>query len=94
MLADVLSDHVNDYCMIDKAHDHKPSLWMCYGGGAGFGGYAGYGGYVRRVRFFDFDMNSGRVTTYKRLEWGETEAKLDEQLIVDGGTVKNPDGGK
>lgn len=74
-------------------HDSKsqPSLWMCYGGGVGLGGYGGYNNYVRRVRFFDFDMFSGRVTTYKRLEWGETEAKLDEMMIVDGGTVKGPD---
>lgn len=79
--------------MLDKNADQKPALWMCYGGGAGFGGYGGYGGYVRRARFFDFDMNSGRVVTYKRLEWGETESKVDEMLIVDGGTVKGPNEG-
>ncbi|KAL4896739.1 hypothetical protein BDV59DRAFT_199090 [Aspergillus ambiguus] len=83
-------DHVNDYCMLDQDQNDKPSLWMCYGGGAGFGGYGGYGGYVRRIRFFDFDMNSGRVMTYKRLEYGETEAKIDEMMIVDGGAVKGP----
>jgi hypothetical protein len=63
---------------------------MCYGGASGFGGYAGYGGYVRRTRFFDFDMNSGRVTTYKRLEAGDTKLRLDEALIVDAGAVKGP----
>ncbi|KAE8148308.1 hypothetical protein BDV25DRAFT_131356 [Aspergillus avenaceus] len=83
-------DHVNDYCMLGKNQEEKPSLWMCYGGGAGFGGYGGYGGYVRRVRFFDFDMNAGRVVTYKRLEYGETESKIDELMIVDGGAVKGP----
>ncbi|GFF22887.1 phosphatase DCR2 [Aspergillus lentulus] len=84
-------DHVNDYCMLNKDRDEKPSLWMCYGGGAGFGGYGGYGGYVRRVRFYDFDMNPGRVVTYKRLEYGEVEAKIDEMMIIDGGAVKGPD---
>lgn len=79
--------------MLDRTPEQKPGLWMCYGGGSGFGGYGGYGGYVRRVRFFDFDMNAGRVVTYKRLEWGETEAKVDEMLIVDGGNVKGPDEG-
>ncbi|PTU18414.1 hypothetical protein P175DRAFT_0504337 [Aspergillus ochraceoroseus IBT 24754] len=84
-------DHVNDYCMLGKDQDEKPSLWMCYGGGAGFGGYAGYGGYIRRVRFFEFDMNPGRVVTYKRLEYGATEARIDEMMIVDGGAVKGPE---
>lgn len=77
--------------MLDKNQNGKPSLWMCYGGGAGLGGYGGYGGYVRRVRFFDFDMNSGRVVTYKRLEWGEVKSRVDEMMIVDGGMVKGPD---
>ncbi|PWY80680.1 Metallo-dependent phosphatase [Aspergillus heteromorphus CBS 117.55] len=84
-------DHVNDYCMLNKDHEKKPSLWMCYGGGAGFGGYGGYGGYVRRVRFYDFDMNPGRVVTYKRLEYGDTESRIDEMMIIDGGIVKGPD---
>lgn len=74
--------------MLNNNKDEKPSLWMCYGGGVGFGGYGGYKDYVRRVRFFDFDMNAGRVMTYKRLEYGETEAKIDEQMIVDGGAVR------
>ena len=68
--------------------DGKPALWMCYGGGAGFGGYAGYGGYIRRARVFDFDMNEARITTWKRVEWGEdgeTEKRIDEQIIVDAG---------
>ncbi|KKY25001.1 putative phosphoesterase [Phaeomoniella chlamydospora] len=84
-------DHVNDYCVpgsssskSDKAH---PAIWMCYGGGVGFGGYGGYYGYHRRIRFFDIDMNTARITTYKRLEWGDTDKRLDEQMIVDGGKV-------
>ncbi|KAL1849273.1 Phosphatase dcr2 [Paecilomyces lecythidis] len=84
-------DHVNDYCMLEKdENNNKPSLWMCYGGGSGFGGYGGYGGYVRRMRFFDFDMGPGRVVTYKRVEWGNTEERVDEMMIVDGATVIGP----
>ncbi|EXJ88495.1 hypothetical protein A1O1_05425 [Capronia coronata CBS 617.96] len=81
-------DHVNDYCLpaLDK-EKKQPALWMCYGGGAGFGGYGGYYGYHRRVRFFDFDMNEGRIATWKRLEWGDTEKRIDEHIIVDGGKV-------
>ncbi|EXJ56584.1 hypothetical protein A1O7_06928 [Cladophialophora yegresii CBS 114405] len=84
-------DHVNDYCLPSLGRDKKPALWMCYGGGAGFGGYGGYYGYHRRVRFFEMDMNEARITTWKRLEWAETEAALkqrvDEQIVVDGGRV-------
>ncbi|KAL4933873.1 uncharacterized protein BDV17DRAFT_278930 [Aspergillus undulatus] len=83
-------DHANDYCSLSKDASQKPSLWMCYGGGAGFGGYGGYGGFIRRVRFFDFDMNPGRVVTYKRLEYGDTDSRIDEMMIVDGGMVKGP----
>lgn len=67
-----------------------PALWMCYGGGSGFGGYGGYNGYHRRVRLFDIDMNAARITTYKRLEYGETEKRIDEQIIVEGGKVVAP----
>jgi 3',5'-cyclic AMP phosphodiesterase CpdA len=80
-------DHVNDYCVPANNKEGKAALWMCYGGGAGFGGYGGYYGYHRRIRFFDIDMNEARITTYKRLEWGETEKRIDEQIIVDGGKV-------
>ncbi len=68
----------------------RPQLWMCYGGGAGFGGYGGYGDYVRRVRFFDIDTNQARITTYKRLEYGDTKSRIDEQIIVDGGNLIQP----
>lgn len=76
--------------MLEPDANEKPSLWMCYGGGSGLGGYGGYNDYVRRVRFFEFDMGPGRVTTYKRLEWGQTEAKIDDMMIIDGGAVKGP----
>lgn len=78
---------MNEYCSLSKNQDGNPALWMCYGGGAGFGGYGGYGGYHRRVRFFEIDMNESRITTYKRVEYGKTEEKLDEQIIVDAGKV-------
>jgi hypothetical protein len=67
--------------------DDKPKLWMCYGGGAGFGGYGGYGGYHRRIRFFEIDTNENRITTYKRLEWGQVDERIDGQIIAEGGKV-------
>ena len=79
-------DHVNDYCLPNNNKAGKAALWMCYGGASGFGGY-GRGWYHRRMRFFEFDMNEARITTYKRLEWGDTESRLDSQIIVDGGKV-------
>ncbi|KAL7625158.1 Phosphatase dcr2 [Parahypoxylon ruwenzoriense] len=84
-------DHANEYCMLSTNKEtKKPELWMCYGGGAGFGGYGGYGGFVRRVRFFDIDMNEARITTYKRLEYGDTSSRIDQQIIVDGGGAIAP----
>lgn len=80
-------DHVNDYCSLSKSAVGKPELWMCYAGGSGFGGYGGYGGYVRRVRLFEFDMNEARITTWKRVEAGSVERRIDEAIIVDGGSV-------
>ena len=79
-------DHVNDYCLPATDKNNKPALWMCYGGASGFGGY-GRDWYHRRMRFFEFDMNEARITTYKRLEWGDTERRIDEQIVVDGGRV-------
>ena len=60
---------------------------MCYAGGSGFGGYGGYGGYHRRVRVFEIDTNKNSITTYKRVEYGETEKRIDYQTIVEGGKV-------
>lgn len=79
-------DHANEYCSL-SSQDDRPALWMCYAGGAGFGGYGGYGGYHRRMRFFEVDMNEARITTYKRVEYGDVEKRIDEQIIVDGGRV-------
>lgn len=84
------SDHANEYCMLSTDEQQKPNLWMCYGGGAGFGGYGGYHEYVRRVRFFEIDTNEARIKTYKRLEYGETEKRIDEQLIFEAGHVTPP----
>lgn len=71
----------------------KPALWMCYAGGSGFGGYAGYGGFNRRLRVFEVDANLSRITTWKRVEFGEPEElakRVDEQVIVDGGRAVGP----
>ena len=87
------SDHVNDYCMMGQDLEHKPSLWMCYGGATGFGGYGGYGNYIRRVRFFEFDMGPGQIKTYKRIESEDTASRIDEMVIVDGGSIKGPEEG-
>lgn len=76
--------------MLETNEKEKPALWMCYGGGTGFGGYAGYGGFHRKIRIFDFDMNEARITTWKRAEYGETEKRLDEQVIVDAGRPAAP----
>ena len=76
-------DHANDYCSLSKNQDGKPALWMCYAGGSGFGGYGGYNGYHRRVRLFEFDFNEGRITTWKRLEWGDVGKRIDEATIVE-----------
>ncbi|KAK1827070.1 Metallo-dependent phosphatase-like protein [Podospora conica] len=78
-------DHVNEFCGLSMKDD-KPALWMCYGGATGFGGYAGYGGFHRKIRMFDFDMNEGRITTWKRVEYGEdVDKRIDELIIVDAG---------
>jgi hypothetical protein len=78
-------DHANEYCALSLNEQKLPALWMCYAGGVGFGGYGGYGGYHRRIRFFDIDMNEARINTYKRVEYGEVEKRIDEQIIVEGG---------
>jgi 3',5'-cyclic AMP phosphodiesterase CpdA len=70
-------------------HEHKKDnkIWLCYGGGAGFGGYGGYNGYVRRVRFFELDANNAAIRTWKRVEAGDVNRRVDEQVIVDAGRV-------
>ncbi|KAG6355889.1 hypothetical protein INS49_015273 [Diaporthe citri] len=84
-------DHANEYCALSANPDtKKPELWMCYAGGSGFGGYGGYGGFHRKIRIFDLDLNDGRITTWKRVEWGETKQKIDEQIIVDAGKPTVP----
>lgn len=79
-------DHANDYCMLDQ-EEEKLNIWMCYAGGSGFGGYGGYNGYHRRVRLFEIDSPADRITTWKRVEYGETDKRIDEQIIVEGGVV-------
>lgn len=96
-------DHVNDYCALKP--DSEPTSagnsatsgggfgpWMCYAGASGFGGYAGYGGYHRRVRVWLADTNTGRITTWTRLECcgSDVKTKHNELMIVDGGKVVSP----
>jgi hypothetical protein len=81
-------DHVNDYCALsNEPESGEPELWMCYAGGSGFGGYGGYNNYHRRLRVFEVDTNQARITTWKRLEYGDTGKRLDQQIIVDSGKV-------
>lgn len=81
-------DHVNDYCAMSKdPTTGRGDLWMCYAGGIGFGGYGGYDGYHRRARVFNIDTNEARISTWKRLEYGDIGKRLDEQIIVDAGKV-------
>ncbi|ODQ51425.1 Metallo-dependent phosphatase, partial [Saitoella complicata NRRL Y-17804] len=74
-------DHANEYCMIDD----QARLWMCYAGGSGFGGYGGYNGFIRKLRIFDFDVEDGSISTYKRAEWPVTDERLDPQGLVGQG---------
>ncbi|KAJ4389505.1 Phosphatase dcr2 [Gnomoniopsis smithogilvyi] len=84
-------DHANEYCALSTDEStKKPALWMCYAGGSGFGGYGGYGGFHRKIRIFDLDLNDGRISTWKRVEWGDIKQKLDEQIIVDAGKPVMP----
>jgi predicted MPP superfamily phosphohydrolase len=81
-------DHVNDFCALSKVPaTGEPELWMCYAGGSGFGGYGGYNNFHRRLRVFEVDTNQGRISTWKRLEYGDVEKRLDEQIIVEAGNV-------
>ncbi|KAI9700935.1 MAG: hypothetical protein M1820_006580 [Bogoriella megaspora] len=84
-------DHVNDYCALSQSSEtHRPELWMCYAGGSGYGGYGGWGGYDRRLRFFELDTNEARITTWKRVDGPNEQAKktqLDRQIIVEAGKV-------
>ncbi|KAH7395859.1 Metallo-dependent phosphatase-like protein [Cadophora sp. MPI-SDFR-AT-0126] len=81
-------DHANEYCALTSNEAKTPAMWMCYAGGAGFGGYGGYGGYHRRIRLFDIDLNEARIRTWKRVEYGDTGKRIDEQIIVEGGRAR------
>lgn len=82
-------DHANDYCALSKEGE-EAKLWMCYAGGSGFGGYGGYGGIQRKVRVFEMDMNEAMIRTYTRAEYGETEKRHGDVVIVQGGKVVAP----
>jgi hypothetical protein len=74
----------------EVAVPQRPALWMCYGGATGFAGYAGYGGFYRKIRVYDFDMNQASITTWKRVEWGDTDARIDEHTMVVAGKPVAP----
>lgn len=74
-------DHCNDYCLHDDSTSNK-NIWLCYGGGAGEGGYAGYGGTERRIRTYKFDPQTGKITTWKRLNSKPSEI-FDFQIVKD-----------
>ena len=82
-------DHANDYCALSKDGEQN-KLWMCYAGGSGFGGYGGYGGIHRKLRVFEIDMNEAMIRTYTRVEYGETEKRIGDTVIVEGGRVVAP----
>ena len=82
-------DHANDYCALSKDGEEN-KLWMCYAGGSGFGGYGGYGGMHRKLRVFEMDMNEALIRTYTRVEYGETEKRIGDTVIVEGGRVVAP----
>ncbi|OTA06998.1 phosphoesterase, putative [Trichoderma parareesei] len=70
----------------DAAANKVPAMWMCYSGGIGFGGYAGYDGYIRRLRLFEVDTEEARITTWKRVEFGDNaQARVDQQILVEAG---------
>ncbi|ODV89490.1 hypothetical protein CANCADRAFT_45908 [Tortispora caseinolytica NRRL Y-17796] len=93
-------DHANDFCgysakdvnlnsvlspMIPKAP--RTPIWLCYGGGSGLGGYGGYGGYIRRMRVFEVNPNVGMIKSWKRLEAGNINERIDEQVLVENGQL-------
>lgn len=85
------SDHVNEYCGLSSTSEGNPALWMCHAGAAGFGGYAGYGGFHRKIRIFDFNMNEGSITTWKRVEYGpKVDKRIEELMLVDRGKPVAP----
>ncbi|KAI1279499.1 Metallo-dependent phosphatase-like protein [Xylaria sp. FL0933] len=94
-------DHVNDFCGLlprreggdlRQVHGKCSQLgpWLCYGGGSGFGGYCSYGEnrYHRRMRVWEFNTNTGGITTWKRVEYASE--RIDELVLVERGNVVAP----
>ncbi|KAI5954055.1 hypothetical protein CANMA_004894 [Candida margitis] len=85
-------DHCNDFCLLDKRQSsptEENQIWLCYAGGVGLGGY-GCSGYERRMRTYVFNTAKGEIKSWKRAE-NEPDEKIDEQILVFGGTVGNWD---
>ena len=91
-------DHVNDFCGHLRQRTREESQpdgmkntdfgpWLCYGGGSGFGGYGSYGGNYchRRTRVWEFDLNTGAMKTWKRIEYAS--GRVDELVLVENGSV-------
>lgn len=77
-------DHTNDYCGVNSKDDSN-AIWLCYGGAVGERGYAGHD-YVRRLRVYEFDTQSGSITSWKRTHDSVLE-RSDEQILVQGGEL-------
>ncbi|KAF2741877.1 Metallo-dependent phosphatase [Sporormia fimetaria CBS 119925] len=77
-------DHVNDFCARVKrrskggADDSPYGPWLCHSGCAGFSAYCSYGPtrYYRRTRVWEIDGVTGRLKTWKRVEYRED--RVDE----------------
>ena len=94
-------DHVNDFCALrprrpkrsyegSQLRAEAPELagpWLCYGGAIGFGGYGSYDGkhYHRRARIWEIDTNTGRIRTWKRVEY--SDERVDEMVLIERGKV-------
>lgn len=85
-------DHVNDFCALlphqtSQDDGNAPGPWLCYGGGSGFGGYCSYGKkrFQRRMRIWELSTGSGSLKTWIRVE--HATDRVDELMLVEGGTV-------
>ena len=96
-------DHVNDFCGLlpqqthgepqqggNKTPHHSP--WLCYAGGSGFGGYCSYGDqrYHRRTRVWELDLDTGGLSTWKRVEYAKD--RVDELVLAEDFKTVDPDG--
>lgn len=83
-------DHVNDFCALLPQQPQQANLWLCYSGGCGFGGYCSYGKerFYRRLRVWEIDTGTGRLSTWIRVEYDME--RVDELVLVESGAVIDP----